>query len=179
MTSHPEGHFDPLQVELFVQLLQANRNRIYAYILSLVTRKNDADDIMQETTIVMWRKFSQFQKGTDFIAWALAIARYQVLNYRKKNNNSRLLFGETVLASLENESAEIIQHYDERIDVLKKCVKKLGDNEKRLIFMRYEENCPSRLIAERFGYSIRGINRSLARIHDALLRCLRRNLAVE
>jgi len=179
MTSPTEGSFDPLQVELFVQLLQANRNRIYAYILGLVTRKNDADDIMQETTIVMWRKFSQFQKGTDFVAWALTIARYQVLNYRKKIPNSRMVFGETVMANLENEAAEVIKHYDERIDVLKKCVKKLGDNEKRLIFMRYEENCPSRLIAERFGYSIRGINKAIARIHDILLRCIRRNMAAE
>ncbi|MBN2210352.1 MAG: sigma-70 family RNA polymerase sigma factor, partial [Sedimentisphaerales bacterium] len=162
-----------------VQLLQANRNRIYAFILSLVANKNDADDIMQETTIVMWRKFNQFQKGTDFMAWALAIARYQVLSYRKQNPGSRLVFGDAMMAALENESAQIIKQYDDRISTLKKCLKKLKDNDKRLIFMRYEENCPSRLIAERYGYSVRAINKALARIHDALLRCIRRNLAVE
>jgi RNA polymerase sigma-70 factor (ECF subfamily) len=53
----------------FIRLLTANQSRIYAYIVSLVPNFNDADDIMQETTTMMWERKEDFESGTDFVAW--------------------------------------------------------------------------------------------------------------
>ena len=59
--------------EEFTRLLLENQKRIWGLVLSLVPRGSDADDVMQETCAVLWRKFDQFEAGTNFGAWALRI----------------------------------------------------------------------------------------------------------
>ena len=73
-----------LETERFLHLLTANHHRIYAFIMTLVPNSNDADDIMQETTTVMLKKFGEFELGTDFVAWGIAVAHYVILSF--KNN---------------------------------------------------------------------------------------------
>lgn len=58
-----------LQDDRFLRLLLKSQSSIYAFILVLVHDQNDADDIMQETVTLMWRKFSTFEPGTNFTAW--------------------------------------------------------------------------------------------------------------
>ena len=76
----------------FVQLYMAVQRRLYGYIISLIPDAVVADDILQETVMVMWKHFDSFELGTDYAAWALAIARNQVFNYiksKKKNQKSQ------------------------------------------------------------------------------------------
>ena len=42
----------------------------------------DAEDVLQEANLVLWRKFDQYQEGTNFFAWACQIIRYEVLKYQ-------------------------------------------------------------------------------------------------
>ena len=75
---------DSAQTERFLRHFLSHQNRIYATILMLIPNNADAEDLFQETATVLWRKFGEFTEGTNFAAWAASIARYRVLNYRKK-----------------------------------------------------------------------------------------------
>lgn len=66
----------------FLQLLTSHQSRIYAYILSLVFDRTQADDLLQETNAVLWRKAEEFETGTNFVAWAFQIAYYEVMQQR-------------------------------------------------------------------------------------------------
>ena len=57
---------------------------VYGYILSLVPNWADADEILQETNIRLWEEFEKFQPGTNFAAWAIRVAHFQVLTWRKR-----------------------------------------------------------------------------------------------
>ena len=48
-------HFD--KNRLFLRLFLQNQRRLYAYILTLLPNRADADDVLQETSLVMWDKF--------------------------------------------------------------------------------------------------------------------------
>jgi DNA-directed RNA polymerase specialized sigma24 family protein len=63
----------------FARLLTATHRRLYAFILALAANPADADDIMQETRGVLWRKLNDFEPGTDFASWAMAVARHVVM----------------------------------------------------------------------------------------------------
>lgn len=69
------------QKDHFHRLLTLNDKKIYAYILSVLRNANDADDVMQETSSVMWSKFSDFSPGMHFVLWEITIARYQILAF--------------------------------------------------------------------------------------------------
>ena len=51
--------------------------------------------MVQQTNAKLWEKRTEFELGTNFQAWSSAIARYEVLNYRKKQaRDARLTFSD-------------------------------------------------------------------------------------
>ena len=61
------------QTEAFIRLLAEHERRLAVYVTSLVGRPQDAQDILQEGKLVMWRHFERFEQGTNFGAWARKI----------------------------------------------------------------------------------------------------------
>ena len=165
--------------EQFLKLLMANDKRIYAFILTLVPGRVDADDLMQETVTVMWRKFGNFEPGRDFVAWGIGIARYKVLEYRKKKRKSQIRFNDNVHALLEADAKNMLCRLDERLDTLQQCLSKLSEKDRKLIGMRYEQDLTAKIISERVGQSIHRVYRNIVRIHDMLLRCVRSTLSAK
>ncbi len=166
------------QVEQFLDLLLANHHRIYAYILSRVPRLADADDLMQETTTLMWRKYDQFTPGTNFVAWGKTIAHFHILKYRKARPPHCQLSPEAAEA-IGTDSEKMIHEFHDRLSALKKCMKKLNENDRRVVQMRYEWGIAVKDIAQRTGEPVYKIYRTLTRMHEALMRCVRRTLAEE
>ena len=78
--------------EQFVELMTNFQGRLYAFILSLMGDPNSANDILQETNIVLWNKSSEFELGTNFKAWSFRIASFQVMAYRQRCMRDRLIF---------------------------------------------------------------------------------------
>src|SRR5262249_39480637 len=65
----------------FAELLRRHQSQLFAYIYSLVHNFDDADDLYQQTSVVLWDKFEQFDRSKRFVPWACGVARYEVLNY--------------------------------------------------------------------------------------------------
>ena len=67
-----EAH--PWKVE-FAEYLGQDQARLYGYIHSLVRDVHDADDLFQQTTLILWKKFGEFDRRLSFFAWACGVAR--------------------------------------------------------------------------------------------------------
>ncbi|MBN2209936.1 MAG: sigma-70 family RNA polymerase sigma factor [Sedimentisphaerales bacterium] len=169
----------PSKTECFLRLIVPNNRRIYAYILTMVHNIADADDIMQETSAVMWRKFSEFKPGTDFAAWGIQIARYECLMFKRQMHHRHLEFQTATEEALLQKIASSNRNSDKRLKFLNYCLAKLDNKKQELLRMRYQENITQKSIAERTGLSEQTICKRFAKIHDMLLRCIRRSLAVE
>src|SRR5687767_8405236 len=76
----------PDRAEEFVFLLARHERQLGAYVMTMVPHPQDADDILQEAKVVMWRHFAKFESGTNFGAWSRKIAFHQVLAYRKRKH---------------------------------------------------------------------------------------------
>lgn len=163
--------------QLFIKLYLANERRIYGFVRALVPNWPDVDDIIQETASVMWSKFYQFQKGTNFSAWALKIAHLQVLNYCKVRKKDRLCFSESTLENIAHKSANEFQNTDERLSILRKCLQKLQAGELSLIQMRYEPGGSTKTVSQQTGKNLHALYRHFNKIHAKLLMCIRRTMA--
>ena len=173
---HSIDENDNSNTKLFVSLLSANHHRVYAFILSLNPNDADADDIMQETSRILWEKFDQFIPDTDFVAWAMTIAKYQVLSFRKKKKPTISLSRE-IIDLISEESPKVLDESTERFIALRKCVTKLDKKGLMFIKMRYKDGFSARVIAQRVGASIKTVYRNESRINGLLIRCIRRTLA--
>jgi RNA polymerase sigma factor (sigma-70 family) len=89
----------------FILLLTQAQPTIHACIFALLPDRVAAQDLLQETNLTLWHKANDFEIGTIFNAWATRIARYHVLNYRRKINHERRLFDDAMLEAL-HESLE-------------------------------------------------------------------------
>src|SRR5262245_34313992 len=84
----------PAKGKLFLRLFLQNRRRLYAYILTLLPNRADADDVLQEASLVMWDKFDERQPPEDFAAWGCRVAYFKVLDFYKKSQRSRVRFSQ-------------------------------------------------------------------------------------
>lgn len=163
----------------FVRLLTANHGKIYAYIYTLVPHTADAEDIMQQVSSVMFRRFDDFKSGTNFSAWGKKIAFYEILSFRRKQASLPLHFSESTLIAIADHVNKSGDKADRRLEALEKCVQKLATKDKELVVMHYAEGDTTKGLAQKLGVSIHKIYRSMESIHGVLLRCVRRTLAQE
>ncbi len=164
----------------FLHLFLANHSKIYSYILCKTPNWIDADDILQETSIILWQKFDSFEPGTNFAAWAIKVARYKIMNFQKKKCGRYIQYSESMLKKIEERmDSRAAENNDSCLNALQGCVKKLRDRDRELIRLRYERGCVIDKLADQVGISSRALYKNMARIHDGLLRCIRITLANE
>jgi len=160
----------------FIELYSREHNKIFLYLLSMVHRQSDAEDIMQQTASDMWRLFDRFEKGTNFASWGIGIAKYRILSYRKKQNKNRLFLSQEVYDQVVEELGCDERRSDKRTNALRGCLKKLKESDRRMLSMHYEDSLSYIRIAEQLNLSKLGIYKVMARIHTNLQRCINQTL---
>ena len=175
LTSEAEGK--GLQYERFLRLLMNNQQRIFGFILTLVPSRSYAEDLLQDTIMTMWRKFDEFRPNTNFTAWGISIARYNILKFRKKQRTGCVRFSSGALEEIISQSAEVVSSLDERLKALEGCLGKLNEQDGQLIKMRYDGNLSIKNIAQQVGRPVQGMYKAMARIHNVLQECINRTLA--
>ncbi len=172
------NQYEKLKYKEFLRLILEHKSRIYGYILRLIPNRAVADDLMQETTLVMWEKFHQFEKGTNFPAWGIQIARFKVLQYRAATKNSPIRFNQDVFNSLASPIES--DHYQEnqKVQALENCLRKLSKRDHKLIQLRYAEKQKIKNIAINLGWSSGMTYKLMAKIHYILKECIEKRLSI-
>ena len=163
--------------EEFMRLFLTCQPRIFAFIRSLVFSRADADDVLQETALVLWEKFDQFEPGTRFDRWAFRIAHFQVLYHRQKKARDRLRFSDALVEQLGEDMINDTEQLEETQDALAQCLGKLPAADHNLIRQRYQGDTTNRDVARGSGRSESAISRALNRIYIKLLLCIEGTLA--
>jgi RNA polymerase sigma-70 factor (ECF subfamily) len=178
MTLTTNDHLDGDRHDEFLRLFSRCSGRIYTFILTLVMRDADADEIFQDTSLVLWKKFGTFEPDGNFYSWACRIAYIEVLRLRQKNRRLQIVSDEalSVLAEIAIDRADDL---DARTQALEHCLEKLGGADRLLIEQRYHQQLTPKEIAAASARSVYAVYRALARVHTALLNCIRRQLARE
>ena len=163
---------DNAKVELFVSLLARHDRSIEIYVISLCPNLGEAEDILQEVKLFMWRNFDKFTPGTNFLAWAKSIAFYTVLSYRKKKTKQPRLLGDEFLQAVAAEIDNRHEELEKRRKLLSACVKKLGEKEHEVLKLRYTQQLDIEELAEKLGRTVTAVYRHLSRIRQTLHECV-------
>ena len=165
--------------EEFIELLTGAQSPVFGYILSLTHDHAKAQDILQETNVTLWRKADTFEPGTNFTAWACRTAYFHVLNHRRKANREQLVFDEDVLDYLAERQETRATASQDRVSILRSCLEKLPDDQRKLIDERYEPGGSVQEIAKAAGKSVGSISQALYRIRATLQRCVEKQVKQE
>ncbi len=168
---------DQDRTKLFLRLLTAHQRSIYLYIRSLNANPADVDEIQQQTSMVLWEKFDQFEEGTNFKAWAFRVARYEVYNHRSRQQKGGVRFSDTLLENIAKEAESQSEHADDRAHALHECLGRLNAQDRDLIQQRFSAGASGQAVAARLGRSIRWVYKAVARIRKQLIACVDRKMA--
>ena len=167
----------PDPAEEFVFLLARHERPLGAYVMTMVPHAQDADDILQEAKVIMWRHFAKFEPGTNFGAWARKIAFHQVLAHRKRKQRDRLDFSEDFLRAVGEEADRGADHLERRERVLHDCLAKLPADHREALHLRYHESLGLQEMAAGLDRTVGAIYRLLSRVRQCLHDCVTKTLS--
>ena len=163
----PPKRSEPATVESFLSLLDHHQWSIRRFVAALVP-PSEADDVLQNTYLVLWREFERFQPGTNFPAWATTIACNQVYAWRKRRRRDRLVFDSELHCLMAAELANGDDIWAERAAVLAGCIARIPPRHRELVRLRYDEGHAIGEIATRMNSTADAVYRMLSRIREEL-----------
>ena len=163
----------------FVQLFTHHQRRLFLYILSQVPNPIEAEEVQQETNVVIWSKFAQFREGTNFLAWVSQIANYEVMKHRSRRKRDKMQFSDEFLQTVSQEALERSDEMEDRRAALIECLEKLRSKDRELIQQRYAPGEKGKHLAEQIGRPANSVYQSLGRIRRTLMECIQRRASTE
>jgi RNA polymerase sigma-70 factor, ECF subfamily len=161
-----------LRREEFVRLFQRYERGIYGYILSLVPNIAAADEISQNTNLLLWKEFDQFDASKDFGGWARTVAHYQVLTYRNTRDRERLQFDSEFLELLADRAAVQCDALVARQSYLIDCLAQLSESKREVIRLHHCFGMTVKSVAEKLGRNVAAVEKMLLRTRRALYDCV-------
>lgn len=161
-----------------IRLVSKYHTHLFRYILTLVPNDSDANDILQETCVDLVRRAEEYDVNKEFLPWAYRFAYIEVLNFRKRQGRSKLIFDNDVLELLASDSEESEDlGINTQIDALEECIDSLPPQDRELVEVRYFQPEAFKDILPDLGMSRRTVFRQLSRIRQVLLDCINTRLA--
>jgi RNA polymerase sigma-70 factor (ECF subfamily) len=164
--------------EEFVARLTGCQSALYAHILALVPDVDTAQDILQETNVVIWRKLEDGIEVQNFIAWAREIARFKVLAYLRDQGRDRHVFDAELVERIADKDDTALQD-SSWMAYLEECLELRSEEERQLLKERYEPGVSVKDVAERHGLNVGSLSVMLSRSRSKLAGCVQRKLAAE
>lgn len=161
-----------LRREEFVCLFQRYERSIYGYILSLVPNIAAADEISQNTNLLLWEEFGRFDPSKDFGVWARAVAYYQVLTYRKTRGRERVRFDSELLEALADRAAVRCDELVARQSYLIDCLAQLSEFKRQVIQLYYCLGMTAKAVAEKLGRNVAAVEKTVVRTRRTLYDCV-------
>ena len=173
--SHPSPGED--SQALFVRLLAASHRRLLGYLISMLGRREDAEDVLQRASVILWRRFDSFTPGTDFLAWASTVCFYEAKNFQRMAARSKVVFSDALLEVLANERVADLSAQDARIDALHDCLAKVDESGRRLLEAAYLDRSNIALIASQLGRAPQTLYNKLNTLRRLLAECIEQQTA--
>ena len=162
----------------FLRLFVRHEQALRAYARVMVPNWDAVDEVIQEASVVMWRKLDLLDSHDNFLPWAKVIVRFEALRARRNFARDRLVFSEELLSMLADEVAETED--DELVRekaILNRCFKKLSPANQELVLAPYAGSGRVKELAEKSGRSANSLYKLLGRLRAKLQGCIESELS--
>jgi RNA polymerase sigma-70 factor (ECF subfamily) len=180
----PSSKFNP--DDIVRDVLQGNKDRfrllvkeygllVRGFLSARVYHLEDAEDLAQETFLVAFSKLSSYELGTNFRAWLLSIAKFQLSNHWRKTKgraNTMDKFRHDIAEAIQPEMMKATNQFEkEQIAKLLACIAKLPDRTRHLIRAGLD-GVRVESLAEELKVKPNAIYQIRHRAHIALRKCM-------
>ena len=165
--------------EEFILELTQSQQRLFGFLFKRLADREQAREVLQRTNLVLCRKADNFELGTNFKAWAMTVANYEVMAYRKTQARERLVFTDEVDAMIGTADDGRSSAQSARVAHLKHCLQGMSLKNRELLDWRYQGERTMVQIAEDIGSTIGAVKVKLHRLRRQLLGCIQTRMQKE
>ncbi len=162
-----------------MKLAIEHRAQIWGLLLGLTKDPNKAEDVFQNTYLILCEKWQQYQPGTNFLAWARTIARYEFLASVDPARHRLIAVEAEVLESALEAAHHGPVEVSAQREALNRCLPALNQRGRSAIELRYGEGLDCGAVAQRLGMTLNALYVLLTRTRQALLQCVDKRLHAE
>lgn len=164
----------------FLRLFVKHEEALRAFARVLLPSWEAVDEVMQEASVVMWKKLGQLDGGDGFLPWAKVIVRFEALRLRREHARDRHVFGDEVIELLADEVQEIGEtHWEREREALRICLGELSPHHRELVLAPYAGEGRVTRLAEETGRTVNSLYKLLGRLREKLLLCVETRLTKE
>ena len=165
--------------ERFVSLFVRHQAAIHSFIMTMLPSLEESEEVLQESSMTMWKKFDQFEPDTNFRSWAFQIAKFTTFNYVRKMGRDRHHFNENMMKLVADYAEERSEELEQQRRILRQCITRLPKQDVEVMKGCYEEQATIKSYARQVDRTANAVTKQLSRIRRSLLKCVRRTLALE
>jgi len=145
--NHLEAH--TLQPLKFEDLVSQYKERLYWHIRRMVISHDDADDVLQNTFIKIYKNLHNFNGESQIYTWLYRIATNESLTFIKKRKRTTQIGSEELQESLvANLTSDPYFNGDEAQLTLQKAIDTLPAKQKQVFVMKYFDELQYNEISE-------------------------------
>jgi RNA polymerase sigma-70 factor (ECF subfamily) len=164
----------------FVEQFVRCQDRVYAYIVTMLPNRTDAEEVFQQTSMALWKKWPQYDPSRDFVRWACGMAHLEVCNFlRKHAGRATVGLSEDVLQEVAQVRLDMHETLESRRQALLGCLNELKRQSRELLERCYAGKDSIRQIAEELDIRPNALYMTLKRLRRTLFDCINRRLAAE
>jgi len=169
---------DPRDKNVFSALVREHAQMLLTYIRTMIDDPGTVDDLFQETMIVAWRRFDDYDLGRPLAPWLRGIARKLILAHFSHQAKGPVYCSESVLRAIDRQMVAIDHRqgdtWSDKVAALESCVERLSEPLRRSIELFYRDSCKTEEIAAQMNTTREAIKKRLQRARDLLAGCLHR-----
>jgi len=149
------------QSRAFELLVNTYKQRLYWHIRSIVLNHDDADDVLQNTFVKVFRNINGFKGDSKLYSWMYRIATNEALSFLKQKSRKQGISNEELQnRTLENLEADVYFEGDEIQLQLQKAIATLPEKQKLVFNMKYFQELKYEEISEILETSVGGLKAS-------------------
>lgn len=152
---------DGKKEEAFNQLVQRYQERLYWHIRKIVISHEDADDVLQNTLIKVWKSLPGFRSESGLYTWLYRIATNESLTLIKKNKRRFL----SPAGDQEKNLSDLLEadpffDGDEASQKFQRAILKLPEKQRLVFNMKYFDEMKYEEISSILGTSVGALKAS-------------------
>ena len=161
----------------FTELFLRHQADLKAFIVAVVRDWGRSEDILQEVSIVLWKKFHQYDRTRPFGAWARGVAYREVLKDRRRDARGLPTLSPEAMLALDQAFAQTEEPVGPRRLALEECMSALEEQPRKILSLRYKQDFSIEEIASNLNRPVTAITKSLSRLRTQLQQCVERRLS--
>ena len=143
----------------FNKIINKYKHKIYWHARRMTGNHLDADEVVQEVLLVMYKKLKDFQFKSELYTWIYRIVSTRSLNYLRKRSLRKVFSFDDPSTDLVSSNEDIAKSLEmkEKLEKINSLLQKLPLKQREVFILRHYEELSYEEISDLTGKSIGGL----------------------